>query len=141
MLEDADNNTLLRASTRIPTSTLFPRSSYFLLTRHRPAARAKQQDLVTQRTVATIFLRRIKFSAAMNRAPDELSLYDGVYSCSTAEHGQGPTWSLSCAQLSRSSTSGLAQANRNFERPHQFDYSNGFGGVCRDFFFYYDEPH
>ena len=138
MLEDADNNPFLPRFYQDPDKYAFPAQLYFLLTRHSQQRELKQQDLFTQATVADYLFAKDKIFAAMNLAPDELKLYDGVYKLLDAEMAK-PDLVVYVRATIEVLAERLRKRNRNFERHISFDYLERVSSAYRDFFFYYDE--
>src|SRR5216683_2794702 len=138
MLEDADNNPFLPRFYQDPDKYAFPTQLYFLLTRHSQQRELLQQDLFTTATVADYLFAKDRIFAAMNLAPDELKLYDGVYKLLDAEMKR-PDLVVYVRATIEVLGERLRKRNRTFERHISMEYLERVSAAYRDFFFYYDE--
>jgi deoxyguanosine kinase len=128
ILEDADNNPFLSC----------PAQLYFLLTRHGQQRELSQQDLFAQATVSDYLFAKDRIFASLNLAPDELTLYEGVYKLLDAEMPKPDLVVYVRARIDVLADR-LRKRNRDFERNISYEYLERVSAAYRDFFFYYED--
>jgi deoxyguanosine kinase len=138
ILEDADNNPFLPRFYEEPDKYAFPAQLYFLLTRHNQQRELSQQDLFAQATVSDYLFAKDRIFAALNLAPDELKLYEGVYKLVDAEMPK-PDLVVYVRARIEVLADRLRKRNRDFERNISYEYLERVSAAYRDFFFYYEE--
>jgi deoxyadenosine/deoxycytidine kinase len=138
VLEDADNNPFLPRFYEDPDKYAFPAQLYFLLTRHKQQRELSQQDLFAQATVSDYLFAKDRIFAALNLAPDELTLYEGVYKLLDAKMPKPDLVVYVRARIDVLAER-LRKRNRDFERNISYEYLERVSAAYRDFFFYYEE--
>jgi deoxyguanosine kinase len=138
ILEDADNNPFLARFYEDPDKYAFPAQLYFLLTRHNQQRELSQQDLFAQATVSDYLFAKDRIFASLNLAPDELTLYEGVYKLLDAEMPK-PDLVVYVRARIEVLADRLRKRNRDFERNISYEYLERVSAAYRDFFFYYED--
>jgi deoxyadenosine/deoxycytidine kinase len=138
ILEDADNNPFLPRFYEDPDKYAFPAQLYFLLTRHNQQRELSQQDLFAQATVSDYLFAKDRIFASLNLAPDELTLYEGVYKLLDAEIPK-PDLVVYVRARIEVLADRLRKRNRDFERNISYEYLERVSAAYRDFFFYYED--
>jgi deoxyguanosine kinase len=138
ILEDADNNPFLSRFYEDPDKYAFPAQLYFLLTRHGQQRELSQQDLFAQATVSDYLFAKDRIFASLNLAPDELTLYEGVYKLLDAEMPKPDLVVYVRARIDVLADR-LRKRNRDFERNISYEYLERVSAAYRDFFFYYED--
>jgi deoxyguanosine kinase len=138
VLEEVEENPFLERFYDDPDKYSLPVQLYFLLTRYNQQRALAQQDLFAQRTVADYLFAKDRIFAGLNLAPEEMTLYDGVYRLLDARRPK-PDLVVYISAKVQVLAERLRKRNRNFERNISFEYLERVSVAFRDFFFYYDE--
>jgi deoxyadenosine/deoxycytidine kinase len=138
VLEEIEENPFLERFYEDPDKYALPVQLYFLLTRYNQQRTLAQQDLFSQRTVADYLFGKDRIFAGLNLAPEEMTLYDGVYRLLDARRPK-PDLVVYISAKVQVLAERLRKRNRDFERNISFDYLERVSIAFRDFFFYYDE--
>jgi deoxyguanosine kinase len=138
VLEEIEENPFLERFYDDPGKNALPVQLYFLLTRYNQQRALAQQDLFSQRTVADYLFAKDRIFAGLNLAPEEMTLYDGVYRLLDARRPK-PDLVVYISAKVQVLAERLRKRNRDFERNISFDYLERVSIAFRDFFFYYDE--
>jgi deoxyadenosine/deoxycytidine kinase len=138
VLEEVEENPFLERFYDDPDKYALPVQLYFLLTRYNQQRALAQQDLFAQRTVADYLFAKDRIFAGLNLAPEEMTLYDGVYRLLDARRPK-PDLVVYISAKVQILAERLRKRNRNFERNISFEYLERVSVAFRDFFFYYDE--
>jgi len=138
VLEEVEENPFLERFYDDPDKYSLPVQLYFLLTRYNQQRALAQQDLFAQRTVADYLFAKDRIFAGLNLAPEEMTLYDGVYRLLDARRPK-PDLVVYISAKVQILAERLRKRNRNFERNISFEYLERVSVAFRDFFFYYDE--
>ena len=80
ILEEAKENPFLAHFYENPEQYAFQTQLFFLLSRYRQQIELKQQDLFTQATVCDYLFAKDQIFASMNLSPEEMDLYNNIYS-------------------------------------------------------------
>jgi deoxyguanosine kinase len=138
VLEDADNNPFLPRFYQNPEQFAFPAQLYFLLTRYNQQRELAQRDLFAEATVSDYLFAKDRIFATLNLSPDELKLYETVYSLLDAQMAK-PDLVVYVRARIEVLAERLRKRNRDFERYVSYEYLDRVSAAFRDFFFYYDE--
>ena len=116
----------------------FQTQIFFLLSRYRQLESLKQQDLFSTITLSDYFMPKDRIFAALNLQPDELALYDQIY---TLLNPRLPKPDL--VIYLQAETDVLMQRikhrGRDYEKPMEWDYLAALNQAYNDFFFYYND--
>jgi deoxyguanosine kinase len=138
VLEEAEDNPFLARFYDDSDKYGLPVQLYFLLTRYNQQRDLAQQDLFAQATVADYLFGKDRIFAALNLAPDELTLYNNVYRLLGAQKAK-PDLVVYISARVEVLAERLRKRNRDFERHISLEYLERVSSSFRDFFFYYDE--
>jgi deoxyguanosine kinase len=138
VLEGVEDNPFLSRFYADPDKYALPVQLYFLLTRYNQQRELAQQNLFAQATVADYLFGKDRIFAALNLAPDELTLYDNVYRLLDAQIPR-PDLVVYIRANVDVLIERLRRRNRDFERHISVQYLERVSSAFRDFFFYYDE--
>ena len=138
VLEDAEANPFLLRFYEDPDKYAFPVQLFFLLARHTQQRELAQQELFNQATVADYLFAKDRVFARLNLAPEELALYEQVYSMLDARLVK-PDLVVYIAARAEVLAERLRKRKRDFERYISYEYLERVSAAYRDFFFYYDE--
>ena len=138
VLEEVDENPFLARFYEDSEKYALPAQLYFLLTRYNQQRDMAQRDLFTGATVADYLFARDRIFAALNLAPDELSLYQNIQSLLDARTARPDLVVYMTARVEVLAER-LRKRNRDFERYISLDYLEQVSAAFREFFFYYDE--
>jgi len=138
VLEEVDGNPFLARFYEDSEKYALPVQLYFLLTRYSQQRDLAQQDLFTGATVSDYLFAKDKIFAALNLAPDELSLYQNIQSLLDARTARPDLVVYMTARVEVLAER-LRKRNRDFERYISLDYLEQVSAAFREFFFYYDE--
>jgi deoxyadenosine/deoxycytidine kinase len=138
ILEDAESNPFLTRFYNDADKYAFPAQVYFLLSRYNQQRELAQQDLFSRTTVADYLFAKDKIFAALNLEPEELALYERVFSLLDARMAK-PDLVVYLAARSEVLAERLRKRKRDFERYITLEYLERVSTAYRDFFFYYEE--
>ncbi len=138
ILEDATGNPFLERFYQDPDKYAFPLQLYFLLTRYHQQRELAQHELFSQATVADYLFAKDRIFARLNLAPDELALYERVYTLLDATMRK-PDLVVHIRAGTSVLAARLRKRNRDFERNISYEYLEQVSAAYRDFFYYYDE--
>jgi deoxyadenosine/deoxycytidine kinase len=138
VLEEVDENPFLARFYEDSEKYALPAQLYFLLTRYNQQRDLAQRDLFTGATVADYLFAKDRIFAALNLAPDELSLYQNIQSLLDALTAK-PDLVVYMSARVEVLAQRLHKRNRDFERYISLEYLEQVSAAFRDFFFYYDE--
>ncbi len=138
VLEDAESNPFLVRFYEDPDKYAFPAQLFFMLARHNQQRELAQQELFSQATVADYLFAKDRVFARLNLAPEELALYEQVYSMLDARLLK-PDLVVYIAARAEVLAERLRKRKRDFERYISYEYLERVSSAYRDFFFYYDE--
>jgi deoxyguanosine kinase len=138
VLEEVEDNPFLARFYDDSDQYGLPAQLYFLLTRYNQQRDLAQQDLFAQATVADYLFGKDRIFAALNLAPDELTLYDNVYRLLDARKAK-PDLVVYMSARVEVLAERLRKRKRDFERHISLEYLERVSSSFRDFFFYYDE--
>jgi deoxyguanosine kinase len=138
VLEEVEENPFLARFYEDSAKYALPAQLCFLLSRYNQQRHLAQQELFRQATVADYLFAKDRVFAALNLAPDEMALYEGVYRLLDARMAK-PDLVVYISARTAVLLERLRKRNRDFEQHISLPYLERVSAAFRDFFFYYDE--
>ena len=138
VLEEVETNPFLSRFYQDAEKYALPAQLYFLLTRYAQQRDLSQRDLFSGAIVADYLFAKDRIFASLNLLPDELALYQKVYSLLDAQTPK-PDLVVYMNAAVDVLAGRLRKRNRDFERHISLEYLDQVSAAFRDFFFYYDE--
>ena len=138
VLEQVDDNPILRRFYAEPEKAAFQAQLFFLLTRYRQQQELAQQDLFRQSLVADYLFAKDLLFAQINLDSDELALYRQLFNMLGARL---PKPDLVVYLQARPDVlmARLRKRSRDYERQITPEYIRRIAEAYKDFFFHYEE--
>ena len=138
VLEETENNPFLFRFYRDRRRWAFQTQLFFLLSRFRQQEELAQQDLFSNATISDAFLPKDRIFASLNLSPDELVLYDQVYSLLRTRLPK-PDLVIYLHAETAVLMQRVKQRGREYEKDLSWDYLDDLNRAYNDFFFAYTE--
>jgi len=138
VLEETENNPFLFRFYRDRRRWAFQTQLFFLLSRFRQQEELAQQDLFSNATISDAFLPKDRIFASLNLSPDELVLYDQVYSLLRTRLPK-PDLVIYLHAETAVLMQRIKQRGREYEKDLSWDYLHDLNRAYNDFFFAYTE--
>jgi deoxyadenosine/deoxycytidine kinase len=140
ILEESENNPFLLRFYRDRRRWAFQTQLFFLLSRYRQQEEMAQHELFSNVTITDVFLPKDRIFASLNLSPDELVLYDQVYSLL---RGRLPKPDLVIYLHAETDVlmQRVNQRGREYEKDLTWEYLDALNRAYNEFFFgYTDTP-
>jgi deoxyadenosine/deoxycytidine kinase len=138
VLEETENNPFLFRFYRDRRRWAFQTQLFFLLSRFRQQEELAQQDLFSNATISDAFLPKDRIFAALNLSPDELVLYDQVYSLLRTRLPK-PDLVIYLHAETAVLMQRVKLRGREYEKDLSWEYLDDLNRAYNDFFFAYTE--
>jgi deoxyadenosine/deoxycytidine kinase len=138
VLEETENNPFLFRFYRDRRRWAFQTQLFFLLSRFRQQEELAQQDLFSSATISDAFLPKDRIFASLNLSPDELVLYDQVYSLLRTRLPK-PDLVIYLHAETAVLMQRVKLRGREYEKDLSWDYLDDLNRAYNDFFFAYTE--
>jgi deoxyadenosine/deoxycytidine kinase len=138
VLEETENNPFLFRFYRDRRRWAFQTQLFFLLSRFRQQEELAQQDLFSNATISDAFLPKDRIFASLNLSPDELVLYDQVYSLLRTRLPK-PDLVIYLHAETAVLMQRVKLRGREYEKDLSWDYLDDLNRAYNDFFFAYTE--
>ncbi len=138
VLEETENNPFLLRFYRDRRRWAFQTQLFFLLSRYRQQEELAQQDLFSNVTISDAFLPKDRIFATLNLSPDELVLYDQVYSLLKTRLPK-PDLVIYLHAETAVLMQRVKQRGRDYEKDLTWEYLHDLNRAYNDFFFAYTE--
>ena len=137
-LERVEDNPFLTRFYQDRHQFAFQTQIFFLLSRYRQLETLKQQDLFSIVTLSDYFMPKDRIFAALNLEPDELALYEQIY---TLLNPRLPKPDLVIYLQAETDVlmQRIKQRGREYENGMAWDYLTALNQAYNDFFFYYND--
>jgi deoxyadenosine/deoxycytidine kinase len=137
-LERVEDNPFLARFYQDRHQFAFQTQIFFLLSRYRQLERLKQQDLFSTITLSDYFMPKDRIFAALNLEPDELALYEQIY---TLLNPRIPKPDLVIYLQAETDVlmQRIKQRGRDYENGMEWNYLAALNQAYNDFFFYYND--
>jgi deoxyadenosine/deoxycytidine kinase len=140
ILEESENNPFLFRFYRDRRRWAFQTQLFFLLSRYRQQEEMAQHELFSNVTITDVFLPKDRIFASLNLSPDELVLYDQVYSLL---RGRLPKPDLVIYLHAETDVlmQRVNQRGREYEKDLTWEYLDALNRAYNEYFFgYTDTP-
>jgi deoxyadenosine/deoxycytidine kinase len=138
VLEETENNPFLFRFYRDRRRWAFQTQLFFLLSRFRQQEELAQQDLFSNATISDAFLPKDRIFASLNLSPDELVLYDQVYSLLRTRLPK-PDLVIYLHAETAVLMQRVKLRGREYEKDLSWEYLDDLNRAYNDFFFAYTE--
>ncbi len=137
-LEKVEDNPFLTRFYQDRRQFSFQTQIFFLLSRYRQLESLTQQDLFSAVTLSDYFMPKDRIFATLNLEPDELTLYDQIYSLLNPRIPK-PDLVIYLQAETDVLMRRIKQRGRDYENDMAWDYLAALNQAYNDFFFYYNE--
>ena len=137
-LERVEDNPFLSKFYQDRRQFAFQAQIFFLLSRYKQLEVLHQQDLFSTVTITDYFMPKDRIFAALNLSPDEMALYEQVYSLLNLRVPR-PDLVIYLQADAEVLMRRISLRARDYERDMEWDYLADLNQAYNDFFFYYNE--
>ncbi|MCI0526692.1 MAG: deoxynucleoside kinase [Nitrospira sp.] len=137
-LEKVEDNPFLTRFYQDRRQFSFQTQIFFLLSRYRQLESLTQQDLFSAVTLSDYFMPKDRIFATLNLEPDELTLYDQIYSLLNPRIPK-PDLVIYLQAETDVLMRRIKQRGRDYENDMAWDYLAALNQAYNDFFFYYND--
>jgi deoxyadenosine/deoxycytidine kinase len=137
-LEKVEDNPFLARFYQDRRQFSFQTQIFFLLSRYRQLESLTQQDLFSAVTLSDYFMPKDRIFATLNLEPDELTLYDQIYSLLNPRIPK-PDLVIYLQAETHVLMRRIKQRGREYENGMEWDYLAALNQAYNDFFFYYND--
>lgn len=137
-LEKVEDNPFLARFYQDRRQFSFQTQIFFLLSRYRQLESLTQQDLFSAVTLSDYFMPKDRIFATLNLEPDELALYDQIYSLLNPRIPR-PDLVIYLQAETDVLIRRIKQRGREYENDMEWDYLAALNQAYNDFFFYYND--
>ncbi|EKD41930.1 MAG: deoxynucleoside kinase, partial [uncultured bacterium] len=138
VLEEANKNPFLGPFYENPQQHAFQTQLFFLLSRYRQQLEIKQQDLFQQITVCDYLFAKDRIFASMNLSPEEMDLYNNIYSLLDARLPK-PDLVIFLQASPKVLMERIDERGDPVEAPIQGEYIEALSQAYSQYFFEYNE--
>jgi deoxyadenosine/deoxycytidine kinase len=137
-LEKVEDNPFLARFYQDRRQFSFQTQIFFLLSRYRQLESLTQQDLFSAVTLSDYFMPKDRIFATLNLDPDELTLYDQIYTLLNPRLPK-PDLVIYLQAETPVLMRRIKQRGREYENGMEWDYLAALNQAYNDFFFYYND--